>query len=290
MQKGPPRLRLHVVVTGRGGRQEAAAVASLFALSTSTRTLSPRTLRPTHNAWAARLYVVKEVLRCLIEFAIATSTEEGYPYMLPPMAVGSGGILIHYTTVGEECHLFPLVVIEIDRHPRQAFRLVEPVNYILPRILEWHIRGYDSYQRAVPLSIIEYGTQAGYLFGDTSSGVQGQPFVIKFEVIGLTLSQVSLPLEVVDPMLTYDLRLTGFVGCSSQLEVGRGVKVLLGGFFPLLKVNNSGTDLLNFREVFVVLLKPSGPECGLRRSSGGRGISILSFHLLPYLGGGGTIF
>ena len=79
IQKGPSRSRLHVVLTRQGGRQGAATVASLFALSASMRTLCPRTLLPTHDAWPARLYVVKEVLQRLIEFAVATSTEEGNP-------------------------------------------------------------------------------------------------------------------------------------------------------------------------------------------------------------------
>ena len=139
--------------------------------------------------------------------------------MLPRMAVGRGGILIHYTTVWAECYLLLLVVIKIDGHLGQAFRLVEPVNHILPLILKWHIWGYDSYQWAIPLSVEEW-TQARYLLGDTGSGVQGQPFVIIFEGIGLALSQVTLALEVVDPMFTYNLRLTGFVSCPPQLEVG----------------------------------------------------------------------
>ena len=72
--KEPPWLRLHIILTGRGGRQEAVAVASLFALSTSLRTL-----RPTHDAWVAGLYMVKEMLWHLIQFVVAASTEEGYP-------------------------------------------------------------------------------------------------------------------------------------------------------------------------------------------------------------------
>ena len=42
-----------VVPTRRGGRQEAATMASLFALSALTRTLCPRTVLPTHGAWVA---------------------------------------------------------------------------------------------------------------------------------------------------------------------------------------------------------------------------------------------
>ena len=90
------------------------------------------------------------------------------------MAVGCGGVLIHYSIVRAECYLFPLAFAEIDRHSGQALSLVELVDYILPLILEREVQGYDSYQWAVPLRA-EEGTQTGYLLGNTSSGVQGQP-------------------------------------------------------------------------------------------------------------------
>ena len=124
------------------------AVASLFALSTSLRTL-----QPAHDAWAAGLHMVKEMLWHLVELGVAASTEEGYPQMLPHMTIGCGRVLVHHTTIWAECYLLSLVVIKIDGHPGQAFHLVEPVNHILPLILKWHISGYDSYQWAISLSV-----------------------------------------------------------------------------------------------------------------------------------------
>ena len=163
--------------------------------------------------------MVEEMLRCLVELAVAASTEEGYPQMLPRMIIGCGRILIHHTTIWAECYLLSLVVIKIDGHPGQAFHLVEPVNHILPLILKWHIWGYDSYQWAISLSVEEWA-QARYLLGDTGSGVQGQPFVFIFEGIGLALSQVTFAVKVVDPMFTYNRRRMSFVDCLPQLKVG----------------------------------------------------------------------
>ena len=81
------------------------------------------------------------MLRCLVELAVAATTEEGYPQMLPRMTIGCGGVLIHHATIWAERYLLSLVVVIIDGHPGQAFRLVELVNHILPFILEWHIWG-----------------------------------------------------------------------------------------------------------------------------------------------------
>ena len=54
--------------------QEAGVVASLLLPHTSLRTL-----RPIHKAWAAALHMLGEVLWCLVQFAIAASTEECDP-------------------------------------------------------------------------------------------------------------------------------------------------------------------------------------------------------------------
>ena len=151
--------------------------------------------------------MVKEMLQCLVELAVAASAEEGYPQMPPHMT-----ILVLYATIWAECYLLSLVVIKIDGHPGQAFRLVEPVNHILPLILKWHIWGYDSYQWAISLSVEEW-TQARYLLGDTGSGVQRQPLIIIFEGIGLALSQVTIAVEVVNPMFTYNSWRMSFVDC-----------------------------------------------------------------------------
>ena len=147
--------------------------------------------------------MVEEMLWHLIELAVAATTEEGYPQMLPHMTIGCGRVLVHHATIWAESYLLLLVVVIIDGHPGQAVRLVELVNHILPLILEWHIWGYDGYQWAISLSVEEW-VQAKYLLGDTGSGVQGQPFVFIFEGIGLALGQATLAVEVVNPILTYD--------------------------------------------------------------------------------------
>ena len=80
--------------------------------------------------------MVAEMLRHLIELAIAAATEEGYPQMLPRMTISGGRILVHYATIRAERYLLSLVVIIIDGHPSQALSLVELVNDILPFILK----------------------------------------------------------------------------------------------------------------------------------------------------------
>ena len=139
---------------GQGWRQEAVTVALLFAISTFSRTHV--LFLPLHDARVTVLHVTEQVLGCLVQLAIAASTEEGYPKMLFRMAIGSGGVLIHHATIQAESYLLSLIVIIIDGHPGQTFRLVEPVNHVLPLILKWHIWGYDSYQRAIPLPVEEW--------------------------------------------------------------------------------------------------------------------------------------
>ena len=126
------------------------------------------------------------MLRCFVKLAIAAATEEGYPQMLPCMTISGGSVLVHHAIIGTECNLLPLVVVVIDGHPGQALCLVELVNHILPVILKRHVGRYDGYQWAIPLGV-EERAQARYMLGDTSSGVQEQPFIFKFEVIGLAL-------------------------------------------------------------------------------------------------------
>ena len=178
--------------------------------------------------------MVEKMLRRLVELAVAATTEEGYPQMLPHMTIGCGGVLVHHTTIWAERYLLSLVVVIIDRHLGQAFHLVGLVNHILLLILEWHIRGYDSYQRAIFLSVEEWA-QARYLLGDTGSGVQWQPFICIFEGIGFALGQVTLAVEVVDPILTYNSRRTSFIDHPPQLKVRRRVEILLGGLLSFLK-------------------------------------------------------
>ena len=192
------------------------AVASLLTLSISSRTHFLFWFA--HDAWATGLHVTEEMLRCLVELPIAATTEEGYPQMLPRMTIGCGGVLIHHATIWAERYLLSPVVIIIDGHPGQAFRLVELVNHILPFILKWHIWGYDGYQWAISLSVEEWA-QARYLPGDTSSGVQWQPFVCIFEGIGFALGQVTFAVEVIDPILNYNSRRMSFVNRPPQLKV-----------------------------------------------------------------------
>ena len=149
--------------------------------------------------------------------------------------------------------------------------------------------GYDGYQWAISLSIEEWA-QARYLLGDTCSGVQWQPFICIFEGIGFALGQVTLAVEVVDPILTYDSWRVSFIDCPPQLKVRQRVKILLGGLLSFLKTEDSDMGFLDLRKVFGIQLEPSCLESGLRRSSQGCGLSIIGFQLLSYLGGSGTIF
>ena len=75
-------------------------VASLLFPPTSSRTI-----RPVHDAWAAALHMVGEVLWHLVKLAVAAATEEGYPQMLPRMTISGGRILIHYATIQAERYL-----------------------------------------------------------------------------------------------------------------------------------------------------------------------------------------
>ena len=100
-----------------------------------------------NDGWPARQHVVVQELRLLVSLAIAASTEECYPKVLPCMAVSSGRILIHYPTVGAKGDLLPLVGIIGDRDPVQTLRLVEFVDHIFLLILEVHLREYHCNQR-----------------------------------------------------------------------------------------------------------------------------------------------
>ena len=123
----PLKLRLQSILCG----QEAGVVALLLIPPTSSRTL-----RPVHDAWAAALHMVEEMLWCLVKLAVAATTEEGYPQMLPRMTISGGRVFVHHATIWAERYLLSLVVIIIDQHPGQALGLVELVNHILPFILK----------------------------------------------------------------------------------------------------------------------------------------------------------
>ena len=66
----PLKPRLQSILCG----QEAGAVALLLIPPTSSRTL-----QPVHEAWAAALHMVGEVLWPLVQLAVAAATEECYP-------------------------------------------------------------------------------------------------------------------------------------------------------------------------------------------------------------------
>ena len=90
-----------------------------------------RTLRPVHEARGTALHMLGEVLWCLVQFAIAASTEECDAQVLPCVAISGGSILVHYPTVRAERYLFSLILAIIDGHLRQAISLMKLVNHIL---------------------------------------------------------------------------------------------------------------------------------------------------------------
>ena len=95
---------------------------------------------------------------------------------------------------------------------------------------------------------------------------------------------------MVDPILTYDSRRVSFIDRPPQSEARRGVEILLSGLLSFLKTEDPGMDFLDFRKVLVVQLELSFLEGCLGRSGRGCHPSIISFQLLSYLRGSGTIF
>ena len=100
-----------------------------------------------NDSWLARQHVVVQELWLLVSLAIAASTEECYPKVLPCMAVSSGHVLVHYPTVGAEGDLLPLVGIIGDRDPVQTLGFVEFLDHIFSLILEVHLWEYHCNQR-----------------------------------------------------------------------------------------------------------------------------------------------
>ena len=90
-----------------------------------------RTLRPVHETRGAGLHMLGEVLWCLVQFGITSSTEECDPEVLPHVTIGGGGVFVHYPTVQAEHYLLSQIFAIIDGHPRQAILLVKLVNHIL---------------------------------------------------------------------------------------------------------------------------------------------------------------
>ena len=72
-----------------------------------------------------------EVLWCLVQFGITSSTEECNPEVLPHVTIGGGGVFVHHPTVRAECYLLSQIFAIIEGHPRQAILLVQLVNHVL---------------------------------------------------------------------------------------------------------------------------------------------------------------
>ena len=77
----------------------------------------PRTLRPVHETRGASLHVLGEVLWCLVQFGITSSTEECDPEVLPRMTIGGGSVFIHYPTARAERYLLSQIFTIIEGHP-----------------------------------------------------------------------------------------------------------------------------------------------------------------------------
>ena len=92
--------------------------------------------------------MVVQVLQFLVNLAIAATTEECNPKVLPHMAMSSHRILIHHPTVGAEGNLLSLVSVVGDGGPVQTLRLVEFVDHIFLFILEFHLGKHHSNERA----------------------------------------------------------------------------------------------------------------------------------------------
>ena len=108
-----------------------------------------------NDGWLARQHVVLQELQLLVSLAIAASTEECYPKVLPRMVVSSGCILIHNPTIGAEGDLLPLVGIVGDRDLVQTLGLVEFVDHIFSLILEVHLWENHCNKRTGPILVKE---------------------------------------------------------------------------------------------------------------------------------------
>ena len=75
------------------------------------------TLRPVHETRGASLHVLGEVLWCLVQFGITSSTEECDPKVLPRVTIGGGGVFVHYPTVRAERYLLSQIFTVIEGHP-----------------------------------------------------------------------------------------------------------------------------------------------------------------------------
>ena len=101
---------------------------------------------------------------------------------------------------------------------------------------------------------------------------------------------MTLCVKVVYPMLTYDGGLVSLIGCPPQTEDGGRVQSLSSDHFPLLEIEDLGTDLLDLWEILLEQLVPSFLEGCLRGSGQGANLGLLNLWLLLHFGGCGSIF
>ena len=129
------------------------------------------------------------------------------------MAISGGSIFVHYPTIWTERYLLSLIFTIIEGHSGQATGLVELGNHILLFRLEKHVRRYDGYYGTISLGFQERA-QAGHLPGNPSSSVQGQPPLLKLEVVGFARGDMTLTFEVVYLVHAYDCWWVSLIGCS----------------------------------------------------------------------------
>ena len=72
-----------------------------------------------------------EVLWCLVQFGVTSSTEECDPEVLPRVTISGGSVFVCYPTVWAERYLLSQIFAIIDGYSRQAIVLVKLVNHIL---------------------------------------------------------------------------------------------------------------------------------------------------------------
>ena len=156
-----------------------------------------------NDRWLASQHMVVQVLWFLVDLAVAATTEEGHPKMLPCVAMSSRHIFIHHPTVGAEGNLLSLICVIGDRGPIQTLRFVEFVDDIFPFVLELHLRKHHGNER-VDLVPVQEGLQLWQLLSYVRPRVQRQPPIFEGEVLGLAVCQMTSLPEVWHPMLAYD--------------------------------------------------------------------------------------
>ena len=85
---------------------------------------------------------------------------------------------------------------------------------------------------------VQERAQARHLPGDPSCSVQGQPLILKLEVMGLALGYTTLVVKMVNPVRAYDHWWVSFISHPPQME-GQALDT---GYQPFMK-NASGEDM-----------------------------------------------